>query len=94
MMPACEPLLRISLEAAVPLWVEEWRRLGPGGAEERAAECARVVAEKGDVLQYRGKKRGESAAAFNALAEGLALLSFAPGGVTFLGLQWESHWVT
>jgi len=34
-------------------------------------------------------KRGESAAAFNALAKGLACAAFQPGGVKFLGDRWE-----
>ena len=32
----------------------------------------------------------ETAAAFNALAEGLACLAFSPGGVTFYGLHFEA----
>jgi ribosome modulation factor len=56
----------------------------------RAAVCAQVVASKGDVILYRSKKRGETAEAFNALAEGIALLSFAPGGVHAFGLDFET----
>jgi hypothetical protein len=33
---------------------------------------------------------GESAKAFNALARGIAALSFAPGGVTTFGMHFEA----
>jgi hypothetical protein len=57
---------------------------------ERARVCGETIVWKGDVLQFGSKKRGEAAKAFNALAEGLAALSFCEGGVTFLGLHFES----
>ena len=86
-----ESLLKLTLEAAVPLWILKiqdenwpWDRL-----QAEAKEAAQIVAEKGDIIQFRSKKKGETAAAFNALAKGLSILAFAPGGVTFLGLHWE-----
>lgn len=78
-------LMRISLSCAVPLWIAKLQARPWSHIEARARECAQVVAEKGDVLQFRSKKAGESANAFNHLAEGLACLAFAPGGVKFLG---------
>lgn len=88
----CEVALMGMLEVAVPFWVVRWRERGPqSNWRERAQELSQVVAEKGDVLQYRSKK-GESANAFNALAEAVALLSFVPGGVRFNGLRWTSTW--
>jgi hypothetical protein len=82
-------LIEITLSAAVPLWIEELKRKPIRHVLARAQACAQVVAEKGDVLQFRGK-RGESAAAFNGLAEGLACLAFAPGGVRFMGMHFEA----
>lgn len=38
----------------------------------------------------RGNNVGGPAAVFNALAEGLALAAFQPGGVTYLGQHWEA----
>jgi hypothetical protein len=38
---------------------------------------------------FRGGKRGETAAAFNSLAKGVALLSFAPGGVVCFGTRYS-----
>ena len=84
--------MRMALGAAVPLWVFKLRQQPWKVLSKRAHECAHIVAEKGDILQYRGKKPGETAAAFNALAEGLAILSFCPGGVTFLGEHWENKY--
>lgn len=43
------------------------------------------------IIQFRSKTKGASAAAFNALAEGLACLSFCPGGARFLVLDWEAR---
>lgn len=90
LMPASGPLMAASLEVAVPLWQE---RVASLSADERLAkvgDISQMLAEKGDVLQYGGGKRGEAAACFNALAEGLAILSYCPGGVTFLGQHWEA----
>lgn len=88
-------LLGMTLLLAVPLWVDRWRdRLASWTWPQvlaRGRELSRVVAEKGDVMQFRGGKKGETAAAFNALAEGVALLSMFPGGVRFLGERWETR---
>lgn len=82
-------MLRSTLGVAVPIWVMELKKLPWPAIEKIAHESAQVVAEKGDVLQFGGKK-GEAAKAFNALAKGLAALSFCPGGVTFLGDHYEN----
>ena len=87
---ATRELMRISLQAAIPLWQHRLRAMDWADVQRRAHEAAQVVAEKGDILQFKSKKRGETAAAFNALAEGVAALSFCPGGVTFLGDHWEA----
>ena len=81
-------LLRISLSAAVPLHAAELKRLPWSDVAHIAGECSQTIAEKGDVLQFGGKG---GAAAFNALARGLAALSFAPGGVNFLGDHYEDR---
>lgn len=87
-------LLRDTLQVAVPMWVERWRERYRSWPQERiyarSRELGQVVAEKGDVIQFRGGKKGETAAAFNALAEGLALMSMHPGGVLFLGIRWAA----
>lgn len=86
-----EAHLIIALDAAVPLHIEgmkDWsvdRRIG------EARRVVDIVASQGDVLQFRSKKRGESAQAFNALARGMAVAAFQPGGVTF-GRSSRAHW--
>jgi hypothetical protein len=75
-------LLRISLCAAVPLWI--WGLYERGGPEPRDFKEARAfghtLAERGDRLIYRGERSGETAAMFNGLAKTLAVLAFLPGG--------------
>lgn len=83
-------LLRMSLEAAVPFLIEDLKRLPWEEVSRLAHESAQVVAEKGDILLYGGSKKGETARAFNALARGVAALSFVPGGVTVFGLHFEA----
>lgn len=84
-------LLRIALEAAVPLWIEKLKNQPVDYLLERARECGQVIAERGDIIQFRSKKKGASAEAFNKLAEGLACAAIiSPGGVTFLGTTWTA----
>lgn len=78
------------LTIAVPLWIEKLRAKSFAQIQERATACADVIAETGDVLLFRGGKEGQAAEAFNRTAEGVACLSFAPGGVTVLGLHFET----
>ena len=81
-------LLQGMLAWAVPLHIENLKRLSWPHLKRLAEENCDVIAEKGDIILYRQK--GESAAAFNRLAESLAILSFLPGGVRFLGLHFET----
>ena len=83
-------LMLMTLEVAIPIWVNSLKHLPWSYLAEQAGKCAGIVAEKGDILQYRSSVKGETAKAFNALAEGLAILSFCPGGVKFMGRHWEN----
>lgn len=85
-----EAALAGMLAVAVPMWIEQIRDMPWEEKMERAKECAQIVAEKGDVILYKSKKKGETAAAFNSLAEGVAILAFAPGGVTVFGMHFEA----
>jgi hypothetical protein len=79
---------RTALEAAVPLWQIKMQDLT---FEERAAICReaqdtlRAVSE---FFIFKGKS-GQSAQAFNAVARGIAALSFMPGGCRCFGIHWE-----
>ena len=90
-----EALLLTSLEVAVPLRLLEMVESSGGHLNwnrdvvPRTQELATVIGEKGDVILFRSKKKGESAKAWASLVEALALLSLAPGGVKFRGLHWR-----
>lgn len=83
-------LLTSTLACAVPLWIEQFRPLTDDARLAIARVSGQEIAEHGDIILYRSKKKGETAAAFNHLARGLAVLAFAPGGVTFAGLHFEA----
>ncbi|WP_194821283.1 hypothetical protein [Micromonospora sp. S-DT3-3-22] len=89
--PSSDGLI-IALQAAVPLWILELAALPPAHRDDRirrwAADSADTVAHKGDILQFRGGKRGETAAVFNALARGIAAAAHLPGGITAFGQHW------
>ena len=83
-------LLSCTLQLAIPLWIEELRGRSWEHIESRAKMCSDVVAVHGDNLMFRSKKKGDSAEAFNRLAEGIACLAFCPGGVKIFGNHWEA----
>jgi hypothetical protein len=88
---ADEALLRAALAVAVPVWIDQLWGAGQDHRLERAQVCAQVVAEHGDDVLYRSKRRGASAEAFNRLAEGIACAAFSPGGVRAFGSRWEAR---
>lgn len=53
--------------------------------ERVARDAATEIGSHADDLQFGGKR---CASTFAALARGLAAISFAPGGVSFLGAHW------
>jgi len=69
-----DTLLRTTLAIAVPLWQNEYQRRPLAVVLAIAADKAQMIAEHGDIIMFRGQKRGQSADAFNALASGLAIL--------------------
>lgn len=86
--PHLPDALDITLQLAVPLHIDELRNRDDQQRIAVARRCADVVASHGDDLQYGGKR---CAAAFNALALGLAAAAYQPGGVTFAQTL---HWCT
>ena len=89
---AAEALLPTALSAAVPLWVSTiYERGGPTREDwARLPQLGRMIAEQGDRLLYRGSREGETANLFNAIAEALAFCSFARGGISFAGQQFDA----
>jgi hypothetical protein len=82
--------LQTALSAAVPLWILEKKKLPLSEVLQRIPYCIQIITEHGDNALFQSKKKGESAKAFNAIAEAISILSFAPGGVTIFGSHWES----
>lgn len=80
-------LLRTGLACAVSLRIAEIATWTVERRIETAREQAHVVTAHGDDLQYGGK---HTAAAFNALALGIACAAYQPGGITFLGDHYEA----
>jgi hypothetical protein len=86
-------LLDLALQAAVPIWIHRFKDtplesvLNP----KRLEELGDVIAEHGDVIMYRStKKKGQTAEAFNGLAEALARLAHCRGGVIFNAVRYEA----
>jgi hypothetical protein len=95
-LPAESPskLLPMTLSAAVPLWIADFKTQSWESVQARFSETVKDLPEllgsRGDVLLFGGSKKGEAANLFNRLAEAIALMSFLPGGITTFGTTWES----
>lgn len=87
-----EPGLVESLRALVPIWMATHRDICTFVAHRRARACARVVGEKGDILQFSESalRNGKVGEAFSRLAEGIALLAFEDGGIDVYGLHFDA----
>lgn len=85
-------VLLTTLQVAVPLRIRELELMAP--AERRLmlgvwrSDAVEAVAHRGDILMFKGGKKGETANVFNGLAKGIAALAHAPGGVLFAGCHW------
>lgn len=84
-----DDLLCLTLDVAVPLWIQQIKKLPFDLKQKRALECSQIIAEKGDIILFKSNKKGETAKAFNCLAEALAILAYLPNGVKFGTRHWE-----
>ena len=86
-----ESLLTDFLEMTVPFMIADISR--QGGIQdwqlERVKDHADAIGGQGDAILYYEK--GKSSKMVSLLAECLAVLAFAPGGVKFAGLHFEGH---
>ncbi len=82
-------MLATCLDAAVPLWIEQFRKLPEEEWQRMLDEINKDFSAKMEYVIHR--KEGETAQAFNDLARAIALLSFCPGGVTCFGRHWETR---
>lgn len=84
--------ITIVLQVSVPLWIHEAAQVRPTARarvlDNWRRQAADEVASRGDILQYRGATRGETARVFNVIAKGMAALAVQPGGFRFFGLMW------
>ena len=83
--------LQTSLSAAVPLWILEKQKQSWAEISQRIPYCLEIIAHHADDALFKSKEKGKTAAAFNAIAEAIAILSFIPGGVTIFGNHWETQ---
>jgi hypothetical protein len=86
-----DELLLMHLEAMVPLRIHDYlEKGGPSDLdfERIQAEYPQYLGSHGDAVLYREK--GTSGRAITVLVDGLAVLSFCPGGVTIFGLHFET----
>ena len=82
-------MLATCLDAAVPLWIEQFRKLPEEEWQRMLDEINKDFSAQMEYVIHR--KEGETAQAFNDLARAIALLSFCPGGVTCFGRHWETR---
>lgn len=81
-------LLRGMLDIAVMVEVDRLRWVSWRELSKLVEKLAQDIAAHGDVILYRGSKKGETARAFASLATAITILSFSPGGVSCLGGHW------
>lgn len=82
--------IQTHLATAVPLLIIEL--ISQGGPTDfhyrRVREHGRYIAEHGDAIMFYQK--GTSSEAMTRLVEGIAVLSFCPGGVHIFGLEFDA----
>lgn len=85
-------LLRIAMQAAIPLWIMEIQTAGGPQPDDypRAQAISDDLGAHGDQLLFRSEKPGKTAQLFNDTAWAIALLSFCPGGITFCNDHYET----
>lgn len=81
--------LSMSLAAAVPLWIIQLQEYSWDEKMRIAKESEEALRRLGEAILFRTRP-GESAEAFNALAKGIAVMAFCPGGVTCFGQTWDA----
>lgn len=84
--------IRCSLEVGVPFRMFDMQQ--HGGPSDRDWEETRafawVLGPSGDNLLYKSGKRGETARLMNEMIRAIAVLAFAPGGITIYGLHFDA----
>lgn len=92
-----DAITRSLLGFAVPIWIDKMRFWRWEYRQQVAALCQEVISHHQGIAaicdtEARGTARkGDLALCFNAMAQGLALLAFCPGGIVFAGHHWEAQ---
>jgi hypothetical protein len=82
--------IRTFLQAAVSLCIREWQQYGPPQDwefEKEKKRLGKALSSGGDDFLFGGRRGGAYAA---ALAESVAFMAFAPGGIDVFGLHFEA----
>lgn len=85
-----DALLKSMLPLAVFMNTPNFQQMPWERLQEIATEASQFMAEHGDDLLFKSKKKGDTAKAFNLFAKGVTVLSFAPGGVNIMGMHFEA----
>jgi hypothetical protein len=83
-------LLKSMLPMAVMLNTLNFEKMSWADLQEAIKGASQALAEHGDNILFRGPKKGDTAKGFNQLAKAITVLSFVPGGITFLGMHFEA----
>lgn len=77
---------------AVTLNVAELQEQGGPTDDDWAAldPLVDLIGEHGDDLLFKSKKKGDTARLFNRTARAIAVISYAPGGITCFGHHYET----
>ena len=82
------------IQFAILIWIKKmknipledvWKRL-----DEISGTLPSLLSTKGEAFIFGTGKKGEAAKMFNEVAEGVALMSFLPGGIHIFEHHWES----
>lgn len=89
-------LLKTMLSHAVPTWHDQLKCCTLQYIKAEQKRIAREVGEKGDVLLYGSKNKGEASKIFQDFSKGITILAMlSPDGVNCFGhynLPCPSHW--
>jgi hypothetical protein len=90
-----DPFTKALLGTAVPMWIDRMRHWRWEYRKQVADELVDIIAYDQGIAamcdaEARGTARkGDLTRCFNAVAQGLAILAFCPGGIVFAGYHWE-----
>lgn len=92
-----DAVTRMMLGVAVPMWIDRMRFWRWEYRQEVAAKLVDAITSTQGIAamcdsEARGTARkGDLGTAFNAVAQGLAILAFCPGGIVFAGHHFEAQ---